>query len=270
MSDLFFYLSKIFWILAQPDHFLLLLLLLGLLQIRRRVGKLLVTLVLVSFISVAMFPMGNLLLQPLESQFPQPQLPTQINGVIVLGGGEDAELTALHGQASFGDGAERLMVVPELLHRYPNAKVIFTGGSGSVLRPDYRGGDVAHKWLAAQGIEEQVIIERDSRNTFQNALLTRELLREMNLPEENWLLVTSAFHMPRSMGVFRHAGLEPIAYPVDYRAAENRFRPNLTRNMQELNTAVREWIGLYVYYFTGKTPVLLPAPAQETESARQP
>lgn len=266
MSDLFFYLSKIFWVLAQPGHFLLLLLLLGLLMIRRRVGKLLITLVLVSFFSVALYPMGNLLLRPLESQFPQPQLPDKISGVIVLGGGEDAELTVLHGQASFGDGAERLMVVPELLHRYPDAKVIFTGGSGSVMRPEYRGGDVAQKWLAGQGIEEQVIIERDSRNTFQNALLTRDLLQEMSLPEENWLLVTSAFHMPRSMGVFRQAGLEPMAYPVDYRAGEDRFRPDLIRNMHELNTAVREWIGLLVYYFTEKTPVLLPAPDQASST----
>lgn len=205
-------------------------------------------------------------MRPLENTFPQPVLPDQIAGIIVLGGGEDAELTAIHQIPHFSNGAERLMVVPELSRRYPAAKVIFTGGSGSVLRPEYRGGDVARQWLAAQGIEENVVIERDSRNTFQNAIFTQEIIEDQQL-EGEFLLITSAFHIPRSMGVFRHVGIEPIPYPVDYRVGEDRVRPDFTRNMGELKVAVREWIGLVAYYLTKKTPELLPVPvAIDTEN----
>ncbi|WP_299180133.1 YdcF family protein [uncultured Neptuniibacter sp.] len=264
MTDLFFYLSKIFWVVVQPDHFLLLMLLLGLLLWNRLSGVLLVWGSVLSFFVISLFPVANFLLEPLEQRFPQPdlsQLSEPIAGVIVLGGGEDAERSAIHQRAEFNQGAERLMVVPELLTRFPEVKVLFTGGSGSLIRPDYRGGDVALQWLSQQGLEKRAVIERESRNTFQNAIYSRELINERaDLPEGRWILVTSAFHMPRSVGVFRQAGIDVLPFPVDFRTGEMRFHPDLNWNMGDLNTAVREWIGIAVYYLTDKTSELLPAP----------
>lgn len=269
MADLFFYASKIFWLIAQPDHFLLLMLVLGLLLWRRVIGVTLVWSSVFVLLILSFFPVANYLLEPLEQRFSQPDLSKvkePIAGIIVLGGGEDPELSALHGAPQFNQGAERLMVVPALMLRYPELKVIFTGGSGSLATPEYRGGDVAQQWLTQQGLGARSIIERDSRNTFQNALYTRELINEMeDRPEGKWLLVTSAFHMARSVGVYRKVGIDVIAYPVDYRMVENRVRVSLNGNMADLNTAVREWIGLVAYYLSEKTSELLPAPNENKD-----
>ncbi|MGH1463233.1 MAG: YdcF family protein [Neptuniibacter sp.] len=261
MTDLFFYLSKIFWMIVQPDHFLLLMLLFGLLLWRSLFGVLLVWFAVLALLIISVFPVGNFLLRPLESRFEMPQLPDTIAGVIVLGGGEDAELSTIHGVPQFNSASERMMVVPMLMAQYPDAKLVFTGGSGSLARPDYRGGDVAKQWLSQQGLDARLTIERVSRNTFQNAIYTREIIDEFDKSEAPWLLVTSAFHMPRSVGVFRNAGIDVIPYPVDYRAKEDRFYPDLTDNMQDLKTAVREWMGLVAYYLTDKTSELVPTPS---------
>jgi len=260
MTDKFFTLSKLFWMVAQPDHFLLLMLLLGLLFWRNFFGVLLVWTSVLIFLLISVFPVGNYLLRPLENRFPVIAPPDAIAGIIVLGGGEDAELSAIHGAPQFNSAAERLMVVPHLLQKYPDAKVIFTGGSGALLRPQYRGGDVAKQWLEQQGVSERLIIERDSRNTYQNALYSKEIIDQVGTNDKPWLLVTSAFHIPRSVGVFRTVGINVWPYSVDFRAAENRLRPDFTWNMHDFKTATREWIGLLVYYFTDKTSEILPAP----------
>lgn len=283
MTDLFFIFSKVFWAILQPDHLLLLLLILGLLLWRKALGKLLVWGSIFCTVAVAIYPLGNFILQPLEQRFPQVKL-TEIDqplaGVIILGGGERAEISALQGRPEFKEGAERVMDVPALMLRYPDIPVIFTGGSSSLTLSQYRGGDVAKQWFEQQGLGSRLIIERDSRNTHENALYTRELIHEMsqelsqereaelqptaaqepNVNQGKWLLITSAFHMPRSVGIYRKVGIDVLPYPVDYRVANNRFKANLNAHMADINTGVREWIGLLAYYYTGKTDQLFPGP----------
>ncbi|MFW1677576.1 YdcF family protein [Pontibacter sp. JAM-7] len=259
MQDLFFYLSKTLWFVLSPDHFLWLLTLLALFLCRRRVGFLLLLLAVLGQGVMAFYPLGNLLLRPLEQRFAMPtEMPERLAGIIVLGGGEDAEESFLHQQAQFNQGAERLMVLPALLEQYPDTPVIFTGGSGSMLQQTYKGGDAVAQWLATLGLADRVQIERESRNTFENAVFSRRLLADES--QGPWLLVTSAFHMPRSVGVFRQAGWQVIPYPVDYRSGADRIRPLLNLNMDDLNVAVREWIGLLAYYLSDYTDALFPAP----------
>lgn len=270
MTDLFFYLSKVFWVIVQPDHFLLLVLVLGLLLWRRLSGVIMVWGSVLTMLALSVFPVANYLLEPLEQRFPKPdltQLEAPIAGIIVLGGGEEPERSAVHKMPQFNSAAERLMVLPSLMLRYPNAKVIFTGGSGSLLRPEYRGGDVAKQWLTEQGLGARLIVEREARNTFQNAIYSREIINELHAAGElndanqgKWLLVTSAFHMPRSVGVYRKAGIDVIPYPVDYRQFNSTVHLSLNANMAELNQVVREWIGLGAYYLTEKTTELIPGP----------
>lgn len=262
MTDLFFYLSKIFWLVLQPDHFLLLMLILGLLLWRRMLGIFLVWSSVLIMLVISVFPVANYLLEPLEQRFPQPDL-TEITkpiaGIIILGGAENAVLTARYGAPQFSDAAERMMVIPKLDQAFPRSKIIFSGGSSAIVNNQFLGGDVARMWLSELKLSSEFIIEENARNTVENALYTREVIIEKELGiEGKWVLVTSAFHMPRSVGVFRKIGLDVIPYPVDYRVGGNDFRINLNANMSELNTAVREWIGLVAYYLTDKTSELLP------------
>ena len=123
--------------------------------------------------------------------------------------------------------------------------------------------DTAVRFLAAFGIpRERLILENKSRNTAENAEFSYQLANPQ--PGETWLLVTSAFHMPRSVGLFRKAGFPVIAWPVDYRTSGKEgiglFRDNPADSLQNTTMAVREWLGLIAYWLSGKIDQLLPAP----------
>lgn len=261
----FFSLSKIFWFFAAPDHLMVFMLIFALVCLwvgwRRLGGSLLATNLLL-WLALIFMPLGDLLLRPLESRFPQPELSNiKVEGIIVLGGGELAEESAVWGVPQFNAAAERVMAIPALARQFPDAQILFTGGSGSVLRPEFKGADAVEHYLQQLGLESRVKLESDSRNTHENALFSAKELG--GVPKGNWLLVTSAFHLPRSVGIFRHQGWNVIAYPVDYYSVTSnglRNDPKLWQNLRDLNTAVREWIGLAVYYYTDKTSELLPGP----------
>ena len=263
MDNLFFLVSKTLWLAVQPDHLLVLLLLMaacGVWLRRRWAGRLLG--VLVSGMLVLMLvPVGNLLLEPLESRFRQVPPPDAVAGILVLGGGEEADLSARWGQSQFNAAAERLMVLPELMQRYPDARVLFSGGSASVLNAQYRGADVARDWLKTLPpplSTKTLVYERDARNTWENALFSARLLG--GVPDQPWLLVTSAFHMPRAVGIYRQLGWQVVPYPVDYYSTGDAFRPQFALNLRDLVVGVREWTGLLMYHLTGRTAALFPAP----------
>ncbi|WP_372599759.1 YdcF family protein [Amphritea sp.] len=259
--DLFFLLSKGFWVLANPGNFLILILVISLLTGWRKVSSL----VAFCLLFITFYPAGDLLLQPLEKRFSPPEiLPEKIAGIIVLGGAEEAELSVIWKQPQFNMAAERDMAILPLLQQYPDVPVILSGGSGSVRKPEFRGADVIHGWLQSQQLDKRVIFERDSRNTFENSIYSQGVLpqgSDFNDPR-GWLLVTSAFHMPRSVGIFRTQGWNVIPYPVDYYsrpAGLDSWRADLGRNLYELSIGVREWIGLGAYYVTDKTDALFPS-----------
>ncbi|WP_432697455.1 YdcF family protein [Marinobacterium sp. YM272] len=264
--DSFFSLSKLFWFLARPDHLLVWMLLVGLFSLWagwRRFGAVLLGCNLLLFLLFLLMPLGDALLMPLEKRFPQAEKTADVDGILVLGGGELAEESLFWGQPQLNQAAERLMIIPVLARQYPQAKIVFSGGSGSVLRPEFRGGDVASEYLDAVGLSDRVLIERHSRNTYENALNTIDSLE--GVPKGRWLLVTSAFHMPRSIGVFRRQGWDLTPYPVDYRALSSdgaRLDPGLWENLRDTETAMREWVGLVAYYLTNKTSQLFPAPLE--------
>lgn len=106
-------------------------------------------------------------------------------------------------------------------------------------------------------------MERRSRNTYENAVFTKALVAPK--PGERWLLVTSAYHMPRSVGLFRRAGFLVEPYPVDWRIGERVFAfENVSADgLFRTDIAVREWLGLLAYRLSGRTGELLPGPARE-------
>lgn len=216
---------------------------------------------------VSFSPLGNLLLYPLESRFP-PWDPSRgaPDGIIVLGGSIDPDLSAAHQTPVVRHAADRLLVPAELARRYPNARVVFTGGSANVVSSDAREADWAGPVLENIGIaKDRLIVERNSRNTYENALFTKQLVTPK--PGERWLLVTSAYHMPRSMGIFRKAGFDVEAYPVDWRMSGRdglfSFTNVGTDGLGRTEVAVREWIGLLAYRLGGRTGELLPGPGKD-------
>ncbi len=230
-------------------------------------GRRLAATTLVLLALTAFSPLGNLLLYPLESRFP-PWDPSRgaPDGIIVLGGSVDTDLSAAHNTPVVAHAADRLLAPAELARRYPHARVVFTGGSANLIANDAREADYSAPVLENAGIsKERLIVERESRNTYENAIFTKRLVSPK--PGERWLLVTSAFHMPRSMGIFRKAGFDVEAYPVDWRMGGRddlfSFTNMAADGLGRTEVAVREWIGLLVYRLRGRTSELLPGPRKD-------
>jgi uncharacterized SAM-binding protein YcdF (DUF218 family) len=227
-----------------------------------RIAKRLLGFTCFLLLAIALLPLGNLLLYPLESRFEtNPQLPETIDGIVVLSGAENPYLSALWNQVELGPAAERDVAFLALARQYPQARLVFTGGTGSMIRPEYKGADVARELFAQQGLDlARVSFERESRNTHENAVLTRQLVQPGE--NENWLLITTAWHMPRSVGIFCKQQWPVIPYPVDHYTPRGQLLSvdlDLSGHLRDLVIGVKEWVGLVAYYLTGKTTALLPA-----------
>jgi uncharacterized SAM-binding protein YcdF (DUF218 family) len=262
---MFFNVSKIVWLFASPLHFLLICLIVGLLLAPRwRYGRALALAATAGLALMAFSPVSAMLLRPLEDRFPRrSEAMPPPKGIIVLGGALDERIAAARGQVATNEAAERMTAAAALARLYPQAKLVFSGGSGALVDNSAKEADVARKLWRELGVpDSQMLFEDRSRNTFENAVYTKALVKPRL--GEDWLLVTSAYHMPRAMGIFRALGMEPIAFPVDYRTFgdSNDFRPpsDGTLALRNFETAAREWVGLLVYRLTGKTDALLPAP----------
>lgn len=265
MTDLSYVLSKLLWFLLRPGTFALLLALAGLVLVwrGRRGGRWPLLLGLGFFVVMLASPLPPLMVMPLEDRFARPaHLPDKVDGIIVLGGAVDQNLTEARGIPALNGAAERMTELVVLARRYPEARLVFTGGQGSLVHGALSEADVARALWTAMGVpESRVLYEDQARNTFQNAVLTRALVQPK--PGETWLLVTSASHMPRSVGVFRRAGWPVVPWPVNYRTGRGfaaLYDAPFPERIGQFEVALREWIGLVAYRLMDRTDALFPAP----------
>lgn len=262
---MFFYLSKLFWMAAQPINLIGILVLagivLGMLRFRRS-GLVFSCLGLAVLALGAWSSLGAVLLHPLEERFARPDpAPAAVAGLIVLGGGFEGGVNLARGGYELNASGDRFVEAAILARRYPEARVVVTGGTGTLMLGGEGDGDTAPRLLEALGVApERMVLETRARNTHENALFTREMVAPR--PGETWLLVTSAFHMPRSVGLFRKAGFEVVPWPVDYQTAGTETfglaRDNPMDSLRNLSVAIREWIGLAAYRATGRIDRVLP------------
>jgi uncharacterized SAM-binding protein YcdF (DUF218 family) len=264
---LFFVLSKTLGVMLLPTNFLIGLGLIGAILLATRfarAGRRLVVTALVLLAIAGFSPLGNLLLYPLEQRFP-PWVPGQSapDGIIVLGGSIDPDLSIAHDTTVVRSAPDRIIAAAGLAHRYPNARIVFTGGSSNLISNDAREADFAAALFESLGVSaSRLTMERSSRNTQENAEFTMALAAPK--AGQRWLLVTSAFHMPRSVGLFRKAGFAVEPYPVDWRVGGRNnlfsFSNQATDGLGRTDQAVREWVGLVAYRATGRIDELLPRP----------
>lgn len=215
----------------------------------------LLALLITGALLVGAFPLGNLLLTPLEQRH---AIPTEVetpSGIILLGGGEEARLAQDTGLPEFNEAGDRVLYTLVLARQFPEAPVHFTGSSASLINREGSGGHAMSALFELAGIEEdRVVIEYQARNTAENAAFLAEMVDDPSAGP--WLLVTSAFHMPRSVETFCAAGWRGlIPYPVDVRTGDPVWRPNwdFAGHIRDINIALKEWMGLFVYRFTGRS-----------------
>ena len=262
---MFFVLSKTLGVFLVPSNLIMACGALGLGLIfskRRRVGGRLLACCVAALLICGISPLGALMLLPLETRF-SPWNPDTGDpaGIIVLGGGLDPELTAARGTPA--TGGARIVVAAELAYRYPKARLVYVGGNASLRAVNLSEADAAEGIFKNLGIrEDRVQLEPNSRNTDENVRFSMQLVNPK--PGERWLLVTSASHVPRAMGLFRKAGFTVDPYPVDWRTSGwsdvYKFQTDWITGLDLTDTAAHEWLGLIAYRLTGKIDELLPSP----------
>jgi uncharacterized SAM-binding protein YcdF (DUF218 family) len=260
METLFFIASKTVGMAARVESWALLLMalaLFGLWRGRHRLAGWSLSILFTGTLALTLLPLGDLLLDPLERSFPaRPDL-TKVDGIIVLGGAETTGAYRLWGGPQLNEAGERLIEGAMLAHRFPNARLIFTGGSATVGREEDTTDPskmVLGTWEALGIAPGRITLEQASRNTTENARLTHELVQPK--PGETWVLVTSAFHMPRAYETFARNGWDGVtAWPVDFRSGDLaglRGIWRLDRNLLGVNLALKEHLGTLVYRIIGK------------------
>jgi uncharacterized SAM-binding protein YcdF (DUF218 family) len=264
---MFFIFSKILGFFALPSDDAATLVALGVILLFtrfKRTGRALAAVGIVLLLIAGLTPFGNALMLSLEQRFPPWDAargaPT---GIVVLGGAIGAELSAARGTTDLNESAERITATAALALKYPQARIIYSGGNARLVLTGGIEADYAADLFESLGIPRaRLEAERRSRNTIENAVFSMAIAKPK--PGERWLLVTSAYHMPRAMGVFRHVGFAVEAYPVDWRT---RGRIDLvmpmesvTAGLRRTDTAVHEWVGLFAYWATGRSTALFPAP----------
>lgn len=254
-----FFLSKILGLLSEPLIWVSCLLLAGLLLHSRKpaAARRLRWSALAVLLAMGWLPLPNSLIQHLEQQYaeipPQADLRSYV-GVIVLGGAtESGRVQQAHTQPLLNGAAERITAPVVILRRNPQLRVVYTGGEGALWGTGPSEADRARVFFESMGLSHaQVAYESASRTTFENAVLTAQM-PGIDITQR-WLLVTSAWHMPRSMATFTKAGWNVTAYPVDFRTASStpwtEYSQREGSNSWQL--LLHEWLGLLAYRLTGR------------------
>lgn len=266
MGDVFFFLSKLAWWFIEPSHAVvfaigaaIILLFAG----RVRAGRNILLAVALFVGVLSLLPVPDIVVGTLEQRFPRPDpLPEKVDGIILLGGAQIPRMTVEYGTPALNAAATTVTTFMWLARRYPDAKLVFTGGSGDPWWQGMTEAETLRLFLTQQGFDAgRVIYEERSRNTYENAVLSKPLADPQ--PGETWILVTQALHVPRSVGAFRKVGWEVTPYSEVYRYGRHVHfgaPSNVREALTLFSFGVREWVGLLAYWLTGRSETLLPAP----------
>lgn len=270
---MFVTISQIAAFSAAPSNLLPAIGLLGLiiaLTRRRRVGLWLAGLGIGGTLIAGTLPIANILIRPLEERFPRYQEDGRpIDGIIVLSGAVDMAKSLDRDEFSLNGAAERFVSFVEMARRHPEARLVYTGGASG--DPSRSEAQLVAEQMKRLGLStERLLVEKASRTTWDNARNTKALLGDR--AQGRWLLITSAWHMPRAIGCFQKVGLTVIPYPVDYqtRGAMDSLRPFtiVGQGLLRLDMAAKEWLGLFAYRISGRTSSFFPGPDSADFSQR--
>ncbi|TWB67655.1 uncharacterized SAM-binding protein YcdF (DUF218 family) [Nitrospirillum amazonense] len=253
----FFIVSKIGWYLVAPSHVLVWSALAAAVLAARRHPAAVVpaTACALTLLVLLTLPVGNWALRPIEGLHPRPMEPPTIDGILVLGEGLNGEVLRDRGVPGVGPDGGTLLAAAALARRHPEARVIFSGGSGELGTAGMPEAEVARHVLADLGLDDtRVSYEARSRTTLENLVLAKRMAQPA--PGQTWLLVASAYHMPRAMLSASRVGWKVIPWPSDYlttaRGPETHL--SLAANLAHLDLAAHEALGLLAYRLSHAGP----------------
>lgn len=252
---MFFILSKLFWLFFAPSHLALWVTIAGVTLLflkRERAGRWCTATGAALFVAFGYLPTGFWLMRPIENRYPHPPLPAHVDGILVLGGGLSANVLVSRGEIGMPESESRLVGAFELSRRYPEARVVFSGGTPDAM--------AIPETVAAQHVFDQMglapnrlTLENRSRNTWENFVFTKALVKPN--PGEVWILCTSADHLPRAMGIARRVGWKMIPWATDYMTLRHGLTISsaFVDNLKRTDMAAHEWYGLLGYALNGRS-----------------
>ena len=254
-----FYLSKFLWHLFNPFNCILLLLILSvILNFFKflKFAKIILYFTFFLFFITGVLPTGSYLLYLLEKNYHNKvNLPENVDGILILSGGTIPFLTKEYDQISLNSSVERLTESIQLMKKYPKAKAVFAGGTGSIQYPDLSHSDVAKKFYESLGVNIQNIhFDNKSRNTYEHFVFAKKKFDPNK--DEKWVLVTSAFHLKRAINVGEKLGWEFIPYATDYKLPKKfrwKLSTNFLGNLGSFQHSSHEWVGIISYYLMGRS-----------------
>ena len=258
-----FYLSKILWLIVNPFNIFILITLFTMFLYFINSRRLSLIIYLINFIFIALIsflPIGSYLTYIIEKEFhTNTKIPERVDGILILGGATNPLLFKEFDQISLNGSAERLVESVMIIRKFEKAKVIFSGGSGIVNRSDLGHSQVAKLFYKKMGVDiNKIFFEDKSRNTHENIIYSKKIAKPKK--NENWLLITSAFHMKRALLIAEKNNWKFIPYAVDFKnIKEFKLTPNLNllSNLNSFQSGLHEWLGLVSYYLMGRTEKFL-------------
>jgi len=255
---MFFLFSKVMWFVVSPDSLIVIIFSVGIIMIWRNHylwARYIFTVLFVIVITIAAIPVGDFLLIPLETKFPSNPEINKLDGMLVLGGAEKAKESMFWDQVVVGEAVERNLTFMKYARKYPDAKLIFSGGSSSISGSNYTDASVARRMFKEQDIDiSKIIFEETSRNTYESIVNSKKLVQPNE--NENWIVITTAWHMPRTMNIFCKVGWTVTPYPVDYLSIPGEtlyFNWGFASNLKTLKLAIKEWLGIFSYSLLNKS-----------------
>jgi len=254
-----FALSKIIWLALSPLNLILFSFLFGFLF--KLVGIKFLTRLFYSFsiliLTVStLMPTGSYLNYLLEKNYHFTNYyPDKVDGILILGGATNPFLTKEYDMVNLNGSAERLYESINLIKKFPDSKVVFSGGSGSLKFPKLNHSDDVKILFKNMGIDiNKIYFEKKSRNTYENILFAKKLINPK--AGEKWVIVTSASHLNRSIYIGEKLEWPLIPYAVDFNNSKKftwSLHFNFVKNLVEFNSATHEWLGLVSYYLMGRS-----------------
>jgi len=254
---MFFILSKILFILIQPINWVIGLMLFALFSKKPLCKKRALIWASVLFLFFTNRLIFNQFAKAWELKTitaDQIQQPYDIG--ILLGGYSNSQVRPNHDRQNFSSRANRFLNAYELYKTGKVRKLLLTGGSGDLLQKNPSEAENVYDFLVRVGVPpSDIIVEGKSRNTWENAIFTKEILDEQ-YPNANCLLITSAWHMRRSIGCYEKAGVKFTPFSVDFVTEKDRWAPENSlipdrSGFYFWEMLVKEWVGCVMYKLQG-------------------
>jgi len=231
-----------------PGVFIFVLLISGLVffVLRKKIGKILIIAAIIFYYFFSISPVADLVISPLENQYKnKEQRLSDVENIVLLIGGVkkgDLPISSKLGESSLF----RTVKAVEIYFQAEHKPTIIISGSDPISSSSRPAEEIAKFIQSFNVSKENILLEEKSKNSYQSAKEIKKIIGD-----ESFILITSAYHLPRSVYIFRKMGLDPIPVPADFKAEENYnildFFPD-PGNLKKCDLAFHEYFGLLYYH----------------------